>query len=63
MTLDKWLYFSSEGRSAEHFFALKNPSASAGFEPANLGTKAQQATSRPPKQLCDWTYCRWKNLV
>ena len=30
------------------FFALKNPTASAGFEPANLGTKGQHATSRPP---------------
>ena len=26
------LYFSSEGRRAEDFFALKNPTASAGFE-------------------------------
>ena len=33
------------------FFALKNPTASAGFEPANLGTKDQHATSRPPKPL------------
>jgi len=31
------------------FFALKNPTASAGFEPANLSTKGQHATSRPPK--------------
>jgi hypothetical protein len=28
-------------RKAEDFFALKNPTASAGFEPANLGTKGQ----------------------
>jgi hypothetical protein len=28
----------SEGSRAEDFFALKNPTASAGFEPANLGT-------------------------
>ena len=28
------------------FFALKNPTASAGFEPANVGT------SRPPEPLC-----------
>ena len=34
---------------AGDFFALKNPTASAGFEPANLGTKDQHATSRPPK--------------
>ena len=47
-TSTKWdgrLYFPSEGRRTEDFFALKNPTASAGFEPANLGT------SRPPKPL------------
>jgi len=33
------------------FFRSKNPTASAGFEPANLGTKGQHATSRPPKLL------------
>jgi len=33
------------------FFALKNPAASAGFEPMNLGTKGQHATSRPPKPI------------
>jgi hypothetical protein len=32
-----------KGRSAEDFFALKNPMTSAGFEPANLGTKSQHA--------------------
>jgi hypothetical protein len=31
------------------FFRPKNPMASAGFEPANLGTKFQHATSRPSK--------------
>jgi hypothetical protein len=31
------------------FFCPKNPTASAGCEPANLGTKGQHATSRPPK--------------
>ena len=50
-TWDKRLYFPSEGRRAEDFFALKNPTASAGFEPANLGTKGQHATFRPPKPL------------
>ena len=34
-----------------NFFRPKNPTASAGFEPANLGTKGQHATSRPPKPL------------
>jgi hypothetical protein len=48
---DRWLYFSSEGRRAEDFFARKNPTASAGFEPANSGIEGQQATSRPPKPL------------
>ena len=31
------------------FSRLKIPTVSAGFEPANLGTKGQHATSRPPK--------------
>ena len=35
----------------EDFFALKNPTDSAGFEPANLGTKGQHATPRPPKPV------------
>jgi hypothetical protein len=39
------------GQTAEDFFALKNPTASAGFEPANLGTKGQHATPRPSKPL------------
>ena len=30
-------------------FHPKNPTASSGFEPANLGTKGQHATPRPPK--------------
>ena len=48
-TWDRQLYFPSEGRSAEEFFAQKNPKASVRFEPVNLGTKGQHATSRPPK--------------
>ena len=48
-TWDKRLYLPSEGRRAEDFFALKNPTVSAGFELANLGTRGQRATSRPPK--------------
>ena len=47
--MGKRLYFPSEGRKAEDFFALKNPTASVGFEPVNLGTKGQHATSRTPK--------------
>ena len=33
------------------FFVLQKLTASAGFEPANLGTKGQHAKSRPPKPL------------
>ena len=33
------------------FFRPKNPTASAGFEPSNLGTKGQHATPRPPKPV------------
>jgi hypothetical protein len=42
------------------FFRPKNPTASAGCEPADLGTKGQHATSRPPKQL-SWTtnFSKW----
>jgi hypothetical protein len=38
------------------FFRPRNSTASAGFEPANLGTKGQHATSRQLKQLCFLTY-------
>jgi hypothetical protein len=51
MTWDRRLYFPSEGRRAEDFFALKNPMASAGFEPTNLGTKGQHVIPTPPKPL------------
>ena len=48
-TWDRRLYFPSEERRAEDLSALKNPTDSAGFVPANLGNKGQHATSRPPK--------------
>jgi hypothetical protein len=35
----------------DDFFALKNLTASAGFEPSNLDSKGQHATSRPQKPL------------
>jgi hypothetical protein len=41
-----------KGRRAEKFFALKNLTVSAGFEPDNLGSKDQHAVSRPQKPLC-----------
>ena len=37
------------------FFRPKNPTASAGFELANLGTKGQHSTPRPPKPpICSY---------
>ena len=57
-TWDRRLYFPSEGRRAEDFLALKNPTASVGFEPANLGTKGQHTTSRSPKPLSTCPGCQ-----
>jgi hypothetical protein len=42
-TWDRRLYFPSEGRHTEDFFDLKNPTASAGFEPVSSGTRGQRA--------------------
>jgi hypothetical protein len=36
MTSDRRLYFPSEGRCAEDFFALKSPTALARIEPVNI---------------------------
>ena len=52
-TCDRRLYFTSERSRAEFLSPWKNPTASAGFEPTNLGTKGQHATSRPPKPLSE----------
>ena len=52
-TWGKRLYVPSEGRRAEDFFAPKNPTASAGFEHTNLGTKGQHITSRPQKPITE----------
>ena len=40
-TRDPRLYFPSEGSRTQDFYALKNPSTSAGFEPANLGSNGE----------------------
>jgi hypothetical protein len=42
-TWDRCFYFPSEGRHAEDFYTRKNPTVSAGFEPANSGTGGQHA--------------------
>jgi len=57
-TWDRRLHFPSEGRRAEDFFALP----SAGFEPANFGTKGQHATPRPPKPVCLYYYTKMRFL-
>ena len=44
-------------------FALKNPTASAGFEPANLGTKGQHHTPRPPEPMFIWYRKQNYNLI
>jgi hypothetical protein len=41
-TWDRRLYFPSEGRHAEDFLALKNPTVSAGLEPAHLSTRGRE---------------------
>jgi hypothetical protein len=44
VTWDPRLYFPSERKACLRIFLLfKNPTASAGFEPANLGTRGQHA--------------------
>jgi hypothetical protein len=58
-TWDQQLYFPSELSRAEDFFALKNPTASARFEPPNLGTKGQHATPRPLKPHSSPTVLRY----
>jgi len=45
------------------FFCPKNPTASAGCEPANFGTKGQHTTSRPPKPLWNWHSCLYNGHV
>ena len=40
-TRDPQLYFPSEGSRTLDFYALKNPSTPAGFEPANLGSSGE----------------------
>jgi hypothetical protein len=44
-------------------FALKNPTASAGFESANLGTRGQHATTKPPKLLHNCLSLFWYSYM
>ena len=68
-TRDPWLYFPSVGSHTQDFYALKNPSALAGFEPANLGSSGQYDTTEPPGStegiVIAWTHIgrvRWTFL-
>jgi hypothetical protein len=45
-----------------NFSPWKNPTASAGFEPANLDTRGQHPSSRSPKPLCQTFHKSWKTL-
>ena len=40
-TWDRFFYFPSGGRHADDFYYRKNPTASTGFEPTNLGARGQ----------------------
>jgi len=52
-TWDRRLYFPTEGRRAENFFALKNPT---GVKPGTWVPKVKHATSRPPKPQTERYY-------
>jgi hypothetical protein len=53
----------SEGRHAEGFFARKTPTASAGFEQANLGTSTLTTTPPKPLSVRELTYVCVVNRV
>ena len=42
---DRFFYFPFGGRHAEDFYARKNPTTSAGFEPVNLGSRVHSVTN------------------
>ena len=46
------VYFPSEGRRAEDFFALKIRRLRPGLNPRTLAPEASTLTPRPPKSLC-----------
>ena len=50
-TCDRWLYFPSEGRRTEDFFARKIRRLQSGLNPRTRVPEASTLTSRPPKPL------------
>jgi len=59
-TLDRRIYFPSEGRRAEDFFARKIRRLRPGLNPRIWVPKAGTLISRPPKPLTIF-WCEWKN--
>jgi len=60
-TLDRRLYFPSEGRRAEDFFARKIRRLRPGLNPRARVPEASTLTSRPPKPLRQYlVYARYK---
>jgi hypothetical protein len=53
MKRGKLLYFPSEGNRGTDFIALKNPSCSVEFEPANRGCNGKHATIRQQRATND----------
>ena len=45
---------SSRRTCAQDFYVLKNPSTSARSEPANLGSRGELVTPRPPRPTRSW---------
>ena len=60
---DGWLYFPSEGRRAEDFFARKIPRLRPGLNPRTWVTKASTLTSRPLKPLQKYLYSYTSNIT
>jgi hypothetical protein len=61
-TWDRYFYFPSEGRHAEDFYSRKNPTASAGFEPTNSGTRGQHSNHQTTEAVTAFTDFHMKLL-
>jgi hypothetical protein len=62
-TWDRFFHFPSEGRHAEDFSMYrKNPTALAGFEPANSGTRGQHANHQTTEAIVLWVV-NWSVFV
>ena len=57
-TRDPQLKVPSGGLVIRIFTSWKNPSTSAGFEPANVGSRGEHVTSRPPRT--NIVYIAWE---